>query len=238
LTGATAARAQAALGALPAVFQNFDLLHSTIGRAVEARKALPVMFGAEQKLAEIEHLVFGKSIQLPVVDVPLAQRTLLGGPHSGQGVTPEELLAPMVAAFAAARDAVLAVDRAWQDLAAEIARVEVQMRAESASAERPPELDEAERELAHVREQVQTDPLGALEDLRSRVQPALAKANSAIASRVQARREMELAREQLVRLSELRREAIAAAAEARAKIADWVEVGTVPDERRVASLGG
>ncbi len=228
LTGATAARVGPTLAALPSLFQNFDLLNGTIDRAVEARKGLPTLFGSEQKIAEIEHLLFGKSIKLPIVDVPHEQRTLLGQSQNNACLSPEELLAPMAGIFAAARDAILVVERAWQELAAGIAAAEAQTEALT--------VDEVQRALAQLREQVQADPLGALDFLKSNVQPALRKANALIANRLQAQREMELARRHCDSLPELHSEAVAAAASARAKIADCAGLPAPFDERRIAYL--
>jgi hypothetical protein len=228
LSGATAALVQPTLAALPSLFQNFDLLNGTIDRAVAARKGLPMLFGGEQKIAEIEQLLFGKSIKLPIVDVPLAQRTLLGQSHNTACLSPEELLAPMAGIFAAARDAILTVERAWQELAAGIASAEAETEELN--------LDEARQALAQLRERVQADPLGALEELKSRVQPALDKARAAAASRLEAHREMDRARLQCDSLAALHREAIAAAATAHDKIADCAGLPTPFDERRLAHL--
>ncbi len=228
LTGATAAQVQPTLAALPSLLQNFDLLNGTIERAIAARKAMPTLFGGEQKIAEIEHLLFGKSIKLPIVDVPIEQRTLFGQSQSNACLSPEELLAPMAGIFAAARDAILTVERAWQELAAGIAAAEVQTEALN--------LDETRRALAQLRDQVQADPLGALDVLKSSVQPALAKAAAAAARRLQAQRELELARRHCDGLVELHSEAVAAAATARAKIADCAGLPAPFDERKIAYL--
>ena len=239
LTGATGARVQPPLDSLPSLFQNFDLLNSTIERAVEARKALPTLFGADQKIVEIEQILFGKSIKLPIVDVPLEQRTLLGQAHSTACLSPEELLAPMPGLFAAARDAVLTVERAWQDLATRVARAEAQaeaLRQQAAGIGITPALDDVARTLARLGEQYKTDPLGALDTLASEVQPALDNAARAIKTMLQARREIEQARAHLDGLRDLHRESVTAAEEARAKIADCAGLPAPFDERRIAYL--
>jgi len=68
LTGDTAAKVEPALGAMLTMFQQYDLLKSTIDRAAKLRKELPAIFGTDQKLREIAHLLFQRSIQLPAVD--------------------------------------------------------------------------------------------------------------------------------------------------------------------------
>src|SRR5579875_2331330 len=105
VTGLTAARVKPALGAMHTMFEQFGLLQSTIDQAEALRRELPAFFGGDAKAREIQQLLFGKSIQISTVNVPLEQRTLLGGIRSEQRMTPEELLAPMERTFAAARDA-------------------------------------------------------------------------------------------------------------------------------------
>ena len=241
LTGATAARVQPPLDALPSLFQNFDLLNSTIERAIEARKALPTLFVSDQKIVEIEQILFGKSIKLPIIDLPLEQRTLLGPSQNTTCLSPEELLAPMPGLFAAARDAVLTVERAWQDLGTRVTRAQTQadalrQQAGSVGASSSPELDGVANSLAQLGNQYKTDPLGALDTLAAEVQPALDKAARAIAAGMQARREIEQARLHLDSLRGLHRECVDAAAEARAKIADCAGLPVPFDERRIAYL--
>src|SRR5579875_2119234 len=95
VTGVTKATVQPALGAVHVIFVQFGLLQSTISQAETLREGLPAVFGGEAKLREIQQLLYGRSVQLPEVDIPLDQRTLLGGIRSSQAVTPEELLEPM-----------------------------------------------------------------------------------------------------------------------------------------------
>jgi len=228
LQGATAARVQPALGAMRAIFERFDSLHSTIDRAAKCRENLPAIFGAEQKLAEIDRLLFGQSIEIPVADLPAAQRGLLSGGPSAQRVTPEQLLNAMVSAYATARDAVVAVERAWEELGAAMAAIEAEMLAlearlpaPAASAVGPATaLRHASEALQRLRERARPDPFGALEELKANVRPLLARAAGLVAAAEQARQEMRRAEAALAEVEQTHRDALAAAAETEFKIAD------------------
>ena len=225
IAGATAARVEPALRAMLGMFEHFGLLHATIDRARKLRAGLPTLFGAAQKLAEIEHLLFARSIQLSAIDIPLEQRTLLTAERNVECLSPEELLQAMAQAFATARDAVLAVSRAWEDLATGIDRAEAQLRrfqeqAPFGKPSGPVPLQEIAQRLQEVREQVQTDPLGALAGLNTQVLPLLAQESRLLESAEQLRRSLAQARRQWTELDVLHRAALAAAAESQAKIAD------------------
>src|ERR1700733_5632817 len=79
LSGVTAARISPALENVGTLFQCFDLLRCTIDRAVQLRKDLPTLFGADQKVQEITQLLYGRSVRVPTDHIPMAQRTLLSG---------------------------------------------------------------------------------------------------------------------------------------------------------------
>lgn len=208
ITGLTASRVKPALGAMNTVFEQFGLLQATVDQAEALRKQLPVFFGGEAKARELEHLLFGKSIQLPAVEIPMEQRTLLGGVRSAEGVTLEELLNPMERAFTVARDAVLSADRAWTEFARHSGKLEeelLRLRGQRAlpSALLCAALDSAENRLASVREHVRTDPLGAEGELRAQVEPALAEVSRRIEAALQLTAQLRVAR---ARFEELKRE--------------------------------
>ena len=129
LTGVTAAQVAPALDAMNQVFQYFDLLLPTIHRAVALRKQLPRFLGSEQQLQAIEALLVGQSIQLPIVQVPIAQRNLLSAAETVCTTTPTDLLATMTRTFAVARDTILAVDAAWSRLEPALAQAEAEIQA-------------------------------------------------------------------------------------------------------------
>jgi len=237
--GKTAQYTEQVLCAVPVIFDRFNLLHSTIDRAKKLREGLPAIFGGEQKIAEIEHLLYGRSIQLPAAVGP-GQRSLLSGAPGSDCVAPVEMLEAMVKAFAAARDAVLAVEHAWRDLAEGIDQAEAAMqrcRQQAAEAdgqlsvEAGAGLGAIEAKLRVVRECVGSDPLGALDMLRKEVEPALAAASRAAETAWKIRGELLQAHARLDQLTALHRESLATIAEARSAIADPELAAPVAEER-------
>ena len=245
LSGATAARVEAALGATSNVYQHFGLLNETIQRAHALRANLPAIFGAEQRLQEIEQLLRGKSIHLPPVEVPLEQRTLLSGVSNIDRISPDDLLEAMTGAFEAARDAVFAVDRAWRNLGKELSAAStlianLRQRSASVRCEATPQLDEAEQLLRTVRAQVQSDPLGAAAGLTAQIDPLLAPIEAAVAARERLDREiadgLAAAHRQMDQLASLHADAVAACAEAHAKIADCAALPHPAEATKVDGL--
>ena len=236
VAGKTAQHVEPALRAVPVIFDHFNLLHSTIDQAKELRKALPAIFGVEQKAAEIERLLHGRSIQLPAA-VAGGQRSLLSGAHGTDCVTPSELLEAMVQAFAAARDAAIAVEHAWRDLAAGMDQAEAMIqrsreRLTDASEGLASELKAVEGKLGGIREQLGSDPLGALDALKKDVQPELVRIDRAAAAAEMFRQEILQAHAQLEELTVLHRQSLAAVAEAQAVIADPELTAPLDEGRR------
>ena len=228
IAGETAARVEPALAAMRAIFEQFGVLHATIDRAAKIRESLPALFGGDEKIAEIHHLLFGRSVEPPAVDVPFAHRTLLSGAPSPQRLTLEELLAPMMRAFADARDSVLAVDRAWQEIAVRVGRAEEQIqqldtRAQSAGCApgsgAAVALASASAVLAQSNEQLRVDPLGAMARFHSQVEPSFARLRDLVEAAERAHGELQRAHIVVESLAAVHREALEAAAEAKAKIA-------------------
>lgn len=223
ISGNTAARLQPALGAMAGIFEHFALLNATIGRAGKLRASLPALFGTDARLREIEQLLCGNSITLPAPELQPDERSLLSGMPAGTSVSPEDLLATMTAAFAAAREAVRAAAEAWDQIATEIRQSEgqhAQLGAQMAhlSMKPSPELEAISGILLTVRARAGTDPLGALGDLRMRVHPLLAEAAKQVGAAEAMRSTLDGARLRLEELARLHAEALAAAKEARAKI--------------------
>jgi hypothetical protein len=227
LTGRTQAIAEPAIQAIGVVFGQFGLLHHVIDQAAKLRKTLPTLFGAEQKQRELAQLLFGRSIELSSIAIPLDQRGLLSGAQRSDWISPDELLIPMTKNFAAARDAILSVDRAWQELSPEIERAEAELARILARAPRPADgsdspaisgVYQAERLLAELRNQQKEDPLGAFDALRAQVQPAIARASRQVEAVRQLDYDLRSAHERMRQLVKLREEAVSAQALARAKV--------------------
>jgi hypothetical protein len=224
-TGTTAARLEPALGEFVHLFECLELLRATIDRAASLRDDLP-MFGAEQKLHGIEDLLCCASIRLPAVDVPLEQRSLLDGAQNEARISPAALLDAMGKSFQSAKDAVIAVAKAWSDLEPALDRTAARiaaLRAKSLSAAQIAELDSADRKLSELRAEVKADPLGATAGLDSQIRPILDGLESAVSAREQLHREIELglaaAHAKFEELVRGHRDAVDATSRARLKIA-------------------
>lgn len=177
LTGATAARVHPILNAMGTLFQNFDRLKETIDRAASIRQSISPLFGSDQKVREIQELLYGKSVRLPAVPVPMEQRSLLSAVENVASITPDDLMNAMMHGFIVARDTVLAVDAAWEKLGAAIDRAVEDLatcRAQAAQWKLPTtELDAAEKTLEAVRSQAESDPLTSVAEYDTAVVPAL-----------------------------------------------------------------
>jgi hypothetical protein len=237
-TGLTAQRVEPVLAALSVTFEHFNLLHAVIDQATHLRKTMPAFLGTAQRLAEIEHLLCGRSVDLPPIDLPLEQRTLLTGFRSAQAVTPSELLEPMARTFATARDLVLTVDGAWQQLAQGITRAEAGIARLQASPGTATSLVLAEacHRLSNLRESLQTDPLGALAELNERVQPLLADLMQTLAAEERLRHQLEEARAHCEHALEMQRQAQAMVARARGAVVDCSAVEALSDPGAEARL--
>lgn len=181
LTGATAARVHPILNAMGTLFQNFDRLKETIDRAASIRQSISPLFGSDQKVREIQDLLYGKSVRLPAVPVPMEQRNLLSAVENVASITPDDLMNAMVHGFIAARDTVLAVDAAWEKLGAAIDKAVEDLADCRAQAKQwkleTPELDAAEQVLETVRAQAESDPLTSIAEYDTAVVPALEAAH-------------------------------------------------------------
>jgi hypothetical protein len=219
LTGETAKRVLPPLKQMETIFHQFSLVQSVVDRAVQLRKDLRPVFGRDQTLREIEALLLGESVQLPADAVSLKDRTLLSGAKGTLAVRPEALLASMGTAFSEARDAVLLVSGAWDELAHEVDAAESEMRRLwAANCDQPQAIPGAEKMLDALKAQVQSDPLTARAELKSKLLPALAGAARELDARLRVKREMAAAHEMLTRLQATEAEIEAAAAARRDKI--------------------
>jgi hypothetical protein len=242
LSGITQSRVAPALENIGTLFQCFDLLRGTIDRAVQLRRDLPALFGAEQKCREIEQLLLGKSVRIPVDQIPIAQRGLLSG-ADGQGcISPDGLLNSMVKAFENARDGVMAVDKAWRDLSVTLgdaSRRIAALRSQDLDDSERRELEGVEHALSLRRAQVESDPLGTSLDVDSVLRPVLDRLTTAAAERAQLRTDtangLLNAHDQLRRLSDLQRDAAAAWTEAQEKISG-VDLPCPPPESKIEAL--
>jgi hypothetical protein len=245
LSGITKSKVGPALENIPTLFQCFDLLRCTIDRAVQLRKDLPSLFGADQKTREIEQLLLGKSVRVPTDQIPIAKRSLLTGADDQGCISPDELLKSMVRAFEIARDGVMAVDKAWRDLSVTLGAATRQLAALRSG---PDKLEDAEiRELEGVehslslrRAQVQSDPLGTTLDVDAVIRPVLDRLKASVDERARLRGQTEMALSaahgNLQALRKLYSEASTAWTEAEEKITGAGELLPPPGVTQIESL--
>lgn len=103
------------------LFQKLAQIQQVVDQASDLRKDWP-MFGAEERMRDIERLLHGKSIELPAIPVPIEQRSLLSAVEHLEYASLDDLMTSLVQGFAAARDSVFAIDAAWLKMA-ELRRV-------------------------------------------------------------------------------------------------------------------
>lgn len=229
LTGVTQARVTSALEAMNQLFQHFDLLVTTLNQAAQKRKQVPRFLGPEQKIREIEHILTGASIQLAVVQIPLAQRGLLSAATSANAIAPNDLLAAMTDAFQVAKDAVLAVDEAWLRLEATLASAEAEIMslqnlADSLGQKASNELAIVRQKIAALRTSLDSDPLGVSTDFEREIKTPIARVkatlNQLVQQQNQIRDNLETAHKLLKQLVELNRQATECFAESKEKVVD------------------
>ena len=245
LTGITAQRVLPALSALDELFQHFDRLRGTIDHARELRKQVPRFLGVEQKLEEIERLLTGDSIQLAIVQIPLAQRGLLSAAETATAIAPSDLLRVMTDAFEVARDAVFAVDAAWTRLEPQLIEAEAEIQSLTQQAaelgiEVSQELTIARQTTAELRDSIDLDPLGVTEEMARSIQPLLTQIRTRLDQQVQQQRQLHqgltIARQQLQDLTELNQQAIVGHAEVQEKVSDVVKLPLPLDGATIAAL--
>jgi hypothetical protein len=98
------------------LFQKLAQIQQVVDQAADLRRDWP-MFGADDRIRDIDRLLHGKSIEMPAVPVPIEQRSLLSAVERLEYVTLDDLMNALVQGFAAARDSVFAIDSAWLKLA-------------------------------------------------------------------------------------------------------------------------
>jgi hypothetical protein len=111
--GETASRIADALVALDELWKDYLLLNVLLDEVEALRKQSSLFHDNEDAIDELLH---GRSLALPAVHVPLAERGLLTSAERSDKMTPDELLAAMHALFALAKDTIVEVDAAETQL--------------------------------------------------------------------------------------------------------------------------
>ncbi len=189
LDGISHQRVSPALDALADLFEARQRLEEVFVRAKGLRASISTLgfFGNDEKLRQIRELLDGPSIHMGATQKPLAERSLLDLGAQEVLVSPEQLLRAMQQAFELARDAVLAVQRAWATLEPALERMEGELAALRPLAESVGEAKEAEREIAAVtsaleaaRALIARDPLGATGSIEGTLTRRIAALRSAL----------------------------------------------------------
>ncbi|MBR8838421.1 MAG: hypothetical protein DSM106950_31565 [Stigonema ocellatum SAG 48.90 = DSM 106950] len=246
LTGVTQARLHPALEAMNDLFGYFDLLVLAVDKATQLRTSvIPPFLVSQQKLQEIAQILTKPSIQLAVVQTPLAERGLLSAAETTHAIAPQELLVRMKKAFNVAKEAVLAIDEAWSRLQPMLGREaeeiqNLQKLADSLGVDISQELSGLSQKIASLRDSIESDPLGVTADFTREIQPQIARVKMSLQ---QMAKQQQLLRESFARanqlqsqLVELHRQATAAFAESTLKVVDHSMLQTPISREEIQAL--
>lgn len=227
LTGITQARVTPAIEAMNELFQHLEALNQTIERASQLRKQLPRFLASDQKIQEIAEILTTSSIQLSIVQTPLAQRGLLSAAETAEAIAPEKLLMVMTNAFNVAKNVVLAVDAAWLNLEPSLAAAEAEIILLQNESERLnqgsfSELVSVQQAIASLRHSLDNDPLGVSANFDQEIKPLLVQVRTSLQQLVQQKRQIQdkitAAHNHLTTLTKLQAANTAAYAESQIKI--------------------
>lgn len=196
LTGRTRAQIGPALPLIDGLWQSQQQLTDIINQAEALRPALGKLWTHEGERKQIEFLLFGESVQVVSAQTPFAQRGLLSGPEPSRGITADALLARMSQHFAVVKDAVVALEAAWNRLdqilmAADTEAGDLQSLADTLGMSLQAELGAMRRDIAGLRGQAQADPLGAAADFAAGLTARLGQIRSTLQTMQQQRDQLD-----------------------------------------------
>jgi hypothetical protein len=227
VTGITQQQASTALTAIERLFEYLELFNQHLDRVQKLRRELPSLFISDLQLQEIEQLLVGTSIDLPQIQIPLAQRDLLGANQRQRSISLDELMERMTLAFAIARDTFVAVETAWTELELKLidthrSLVELQQLANSLQLAAPPALVTAQTNFQELQQQIDRDPLAVNLAFGRDLTPLITDVRSELEDLARQRHllqaDFEIAPPLLAQLARLNREAIAAETASQTKI--------------------
>jgi hypothetical protein len=227
------------------LFQNFDLLTSTVDKAVQLRASIPRFLGSPLKIQEIEDLLTKPSIYLVGTQIPLAQRGLLSTVQITNAIPPQGLLELMMAAFDTAKEVVLAVEEVWSRLEpiifstiAEASGLET--RAKSLNIDCSSEITALNQKLTQLRASIECDPLGVNEEFLQSIQPQILKLRTTIEQFAQQQQSLReafiVAHQRLSNLLDIHRQAQAAYNESKIKVVDHSQLRTSLSVEEIEAL--
>ena len=248
LEGETARVVGPALDALGEVFEQRGRLTEVLDRARAVRAGMDGAFwGNDEREREIAALLDGPSVALPPRVTPLSRRTLLDPAAEEVRAAPAQVLAAMAGAFERARDAVVAVQRAWETVDPALRRMERQLEDARASAASlgveavvAGELGAIEGELGAARVRVARDPLGTSGEVVGRLSPRVgalaAELGATAAQRGRVEQGLVRARELLAEVRVVRGRAAAAVVAFPEEVEGGRAPGMATDEGLVEGL--
>jgi hypothetical protein len=239
LTGVTQIKVSPALLVMNELFQHFDLLTSTIDKALQLRALIPRFLASQVRIQEIEDLLTKPSIHLSVNQIPLAQRGLLSVSQTTNAIAPQELLELMIKAFGAAKEVVVTVDEVWSHLEPEIystiaETTQLQKWAESLNINCDDEIYALNQRLTQLRNSIECDPLGVNEEFLQLIQPQIFKLKTTIEQSAQQQKSLEeafiVAQQRLSNLLDTHRQALSAFNESKIKVVDHSKLHSLATE--------
>jgi hypothetical protein len=243
LSGISQQQVSTALTAIDCLFADLELLTAAIDRARKMRQELPAIFISEDRLEEIYQLFVGRSIQLPFIQTPLAQRDLLSSNRQILSVAPLELLDQMISNFTIARDILVAVEAAWNQLESKLiiahnALLELQQLAQKLQIPTSPALTLAQTNFDNLHAQIDQDPLGVSQTFTQDLTPLINNTRCELESLAKLRQDLQTAfvtaHQRMQQLRAIDQEAIAAYTESQTKIGHNLPRMFIPAEEITA----
>ena len=244
VTGTTQQQASTALTAIDRLFEYLELFNQQIDRARKLRRELPSLFVSNIQLQEIEHLLIGMSIDLPQIQIPLANRDLIGADRQMRSISLEELLDRMMVAFIIARDTFVAVETAWTELESKLivthrSLVELQQLARI-QVTIPVLLVTAQANFDDVQLQIDRDPLGInlafMRDITMLINNTRRELETLAQQRQQLQADFVTASQLLQQLRQLNQDSIAAYTESQSKIRHSLPIFSPVPAEEIAEL--
>ncbi len=232
LTGRTQAQIGPALLLIDDLWQAQQQLTDIVNRAEALRPALGKLWAHESERKQIEFLLLGESVQVASAQTPFAQRGLLSGPEQARGITLDALLAQMSQSFTVVKDAVVTLEAAWNRLdgalmAADKEADALQSQADTLGIGLQVEWSAVRRDIAGLRDQAKTDPLGAGADFAAGLAARLGQIRTTLQAvqrqRDQLDTDLRQARTLLAELGRLEQSCRVLQVECRGKIAGFAE---------------
>jgi hypothetical protein len=225
--GITQQQASKALTAIDSLFEDLELLNQQLDRARQLRRKLPALFISDTQLQEIERLLIGRSIDLPKIPKPLAERELFSGDRQTYALALSELLDRMAVSFAIARDIFVAIETAWTELETKLIStnrsiIELQQLAQRLQIEAPASLISIQAQFTSLQLEIERDPLTVDRAFTQELMPSIDRTRQELATldlqRQQLQAHLLIARENLLQLQQIDRDTISAHTESQSQI--------------------